>query len=346
MAGEHAGATLAVSRLQVVPGLEATGYQRHMLHADDRIWVEKNCYVDVVIEMLHALGLEPLAAMGFCAAVDFEGDNFTFFKPQHEELRVLFGVDVQEMNVWQPILTHATHHLAERKFISTEANAFWLPDTAGTDYRRNHVKTTIILADLDVEARHLGYFHNASYHELNGEDFVQLFRVDFAPDPTFLPLFAELVRIDRVVHRSAGELAELALTRLATHVARRPANNPVRRWGERFARDLPTLQERGLPHYHAWAFATTRQLGAAMELLALHLRWLSDVGRVRGLAPAADDIMTVSNGAKTFILKAARAVNSRKPLDAAPLFDEMATAWERGMGRVEEHLPQWGAVVG
>jgi hypothetical protein len=106
------------------------------------------------------------------------------------------------------------------------------------------------------------------------------------------------------------------------------------------------LQERGLPHYHAWAFATTRQLGAAMELLALHLRWLSEVGRVRGLAAAADDMMTVSNGAKTFILKAARAVNSRKPLDAAPLFDEMATAWERGMGRVEEHLPQWGAVAG
>jgi hypothetical protein len=327
-----------VSRLQVVPGLHADGYLRHTLHDEDRLWVEKNCYVDVFIEMLHALRLEPLAAMGFCAAIDFEGDNFTFFKPQHDELRDLFGVDVQEMNVWRPLLDHAREHLAAGKFISTEADSFWLPDTAGTDYRRNHVKTTIILADLDPEARRLGYFHNAGYYELGGEDFERTFRVGAAPDPLFLPLFAELVRIDRLIRRPAGELARRALSNLARHLDRRPAENPIRRFGVRFASDLPQLQEIGLQHYHAWAFATTRQLGAAMELLSAHLRWLGTVGGVGALEEPAAELFAVSETAKAFILKAARAVNSKKPLDVTATFDGMAQAWERGLAMMAQRV--------
>ena len=319
-----------MSGQKVLPALRAAGYVRHMLHAEDRLWVEKNCYVDVVIELLHALGLEPLAAMGFCAAVDFEGDNFTFFKPDHEELRQLYGVDFQELNVWRPLLEHAQEHLGAGKFISTEANSFWLPDTSGTDYRRNHVKTTIIIADVDAAAKHLGYFHNAGYHELGGEDFDRTFRVGAEPDATVLPLFAEMVRVDRLTCRPGAALAAIALERLAVHASRRPTANPVRRWGARFAAELPQLQERGLPYYHAWAFATTRQLGASMELLAAHLRWLADARPSASLTTAADEFQRLSGGAKTFILKAARAVNSRKPLDASATFDEMALAWERG----------------
>jgi hypothetical protein len=320
-----------MTQVRVLPGLEVSSYQRHMLHAEERLWVEKNCYIDVCIEMLHALGVEPLAALGFCAAIDFEGDNFTFFKPSHDEMRALFGVDFQELNVWLPLLDHARNHLAERKFISTEADSFHLPDTAGTDYRRNHVKTTIIMADLDVEQRRLGYFHNASYHALDGEDFDSVFRVGWPADPTRLPLFAELVRIDRLVRRPGAELAAMARTFLARHVAARPAGNPVERFRQRFERDLGWIQERGLDFYHVWAFATVRQLGAAMELLALHLRWLMEAGEGEGFGPAADDFQRLSTAAKTFILKAARAVNARRALDASAVFDEMAHAWEQGM---------------
>ena len=316
---------------------------RHTLHADDRLWVEKNCYVDVVIELIHALGLEPLAAMGFCAAVNFEGDNFTFFKPDHEELRQLYGVDFQEMNVWRPLLEHAQEHVGAGKFVSTEANSFWLPDTSGTDYRRNHVKTTIIIADVDAEAKHLGYFHNAGYHELGGEDFEKLFRVGTEPDLTFLPLFAEIVRVDRLKRHSSAELAAIALTRLAVHSSRRPLENPVRRWGARFATELPHLQERGLPYYHAWAFATTRQLGASMELLAAHLRWLAGERPSASLTTAADEFQRLSESAKTFILKAARAVNSGKPLDASGMFDEMAGSWERGLDALASGVAALGS---
>ncbi|MFI5229388.1 MAG: DUF1839 family protein [Gemmatimonadales bacterium] len=326
-----------MTRVRPLPHIAAAGYRRHMLHDPARTWIEKNCYVDVCIELLHALGLEPLAAMGATAAVDFEGDNFTFFKPLHNDLRSLYGVDVQELNVWRPIVEHAALHLGAGKFVSTEADAFFLPDTDGTDYRRNHVKTTIILADLDVEARRLGYFHNAGYYELAGDDFASLFRLDATPDPEFLPLFAELIRIDRVIRRPPEELARIARALLVEHLSRRPAENPMRAFERRFAADLPELQQRGMAHYHGWAFATVRQMGAAFELLALHLRWLAG-GSDGDIMSAALEFDRVSSAAKTLILKGARTVRPGRPVEASATFTEMADGWQAGMTALDRAL--------
>src|SRR5205823_9985424 len=107
------------------------------------------------------------------------------------------------------------------------------------------------------------------------------------------------------------ELRRRARGFLQRHFARRPGDNPVARFGQRFAADLPWLTERGLDFYHQWAFATVRQLGAAMELLQLHVQWLEDPS----LAPAAEAFAKISNTAKAFILKAARAVNAKRALD-------------------------------
>jgi hypothetical protein len=296
--------------------LDATAYRRHVLHADDRVWVEKNCYVDIWIETIHAVGCEPMAMLPFVVSLDFEGDQWTFFKPKHDELWELYGIDVQELNCWRPLLEHAQEHLGAGKLISTEADAWWLPDTSGTDYRRQHTKSTIVLNDLDAGARRLGYFHNAGYYLLEGEDFEKTF------EPPVMPFFAELVRIDRVVRRPQAELKAMSRPLLAKHLARRPVDNPVRRFGERFARELPDLQARGLAHYHAWAFATVRQLGAAAELMALYLRWID----AHPAAAAAYD--AISTGAKSFILKAARAVNSKKPFDPSAQFAEWAAAYD------------------
>ncbi len=251
-----------------------------MLHAETCTWLEKNCYVDIWIEVLHALGLEPRAILPFTVAIDFEGDQWTFFKPPHDELRELYGVDVQELNVWRPLIEHAVEHLAAGRLISTEADAFWLPDTSGTDYRRQHTKSTIVLADIDVEQQRLGYFHNAGYFELEGEDFVQTFRVGFPHDPTFMPLFAETVRFDAAGEACRRRTAGTARARCgaSTWRAYPPA---IRCRASRSASnaDLPLLQERGLAHYHAWAFATTRQLGASFELAASNLRWMQRTRR-------------------------------------------------------------------
>lgn len=330
-----------MSRIDVLSGLAANGYQRHRLHGEETVWTEKNCYGDIWIELLHALELEPLAMLPFTIAVDFEGDQWTFFKPSHAELYELYGVDVQELTVWRPLIEHAVEHLSAGKFISAEADAFWLPDTAGTDYRNKHTKTTIMLASLDLAARKLGYFHNAGYFELSGEDFTQLFRIGAGPDPAFLPLFAELVRVDKVRRRPPAELAAHSFELLRRHFERRPKTNPLRRFGERFARDLPELQASGLLHYHAWAFATIRQAGAAFDLAAANLRWQAGFGHA-DLAAAADCFDVIAQANKALILKGARAVNSGRPLDATPLFAEMEQAWDRGMTLVADCLSRTG----
>ena len=85
---------------QRVLTLDPTSYQRHRLHTQERNWAETNCYVDLWIELLHAWGFEPLAAMPFTLAIDFEGDQWTFFKFPLADLWELDGLDVQELAIW------------------------------------------------------------------------------------------------------------------------------------------------------------------------------------------------------------------------------------------------------
>jgi hypothetical protein len=312
--------------------LSAASYQRHALHADDKDWVEKNCYIDIWIEVLHAHGLDPMAVLPFTLAVDFEDDQWTFFKPPHVDLWELYGVDVQELTVWRPLLDHAVTHLGAGKLISTEANAFFLPDTKGTDYRTQHTKTTVVLHTIDVAARRLGYFHNAGYYELDGDDFVGLFRVGAAPDPAFLPLFAELVRVDRARSLEGAALRAQSGRLLRRALGLRPAANPVAKFAARFGEEIATLQTEGLARYHAWAFATIRQLGAAFELSALYLRWLeAQAGTGGRLAPAADAFASISAASKSLILKGAPAVNAKRAVDFQPLLAPAVEAWQRGM---------------
>jgi hypothetical protein len=309
----------------VLPGLTAAAHRPHVLHGAERTWVEKNCYTDLWIELLHALGLDPHACLAGVFGLDFEGDQWTFFKPPLSELRTLYGIAVQELTVWRPLLDHALEHMGAGKWLAVEVDAFWLPDTAGTDYRGAHTKTTIVLNEVDIDARRLGYFHNAGYHVLEGEDFERLFA------PTTLAPYAESIRIDRVVNREPEELRELSRRFFEDHLAWRPGSNPVLRFRDRFEVELPALRRSGLAHYHRWAFAGVRQWGAASELAALYLRWLQP-----DVPPwaAIDSFERIAQHGKTLILKAARAVNSGRALDARPMMDEMALAWKGGMSEL------------
>jgi hypothetical protein len=176
----------------------------------------------------------------------------------------------------------------------------------------------------------MGYFHNAAYYSLKDEDFVNTFRVGFPADATHMPFFAELIRVDRVIRRSEKELATLAWQLLHKHCDRRPLTNPIEKFKQRLAQDLPILHERGLQHYHAWAFASTRQVGAAFELAAKTLRWLESHGYAN-LESAAISFSEISNANKAFILKGARSVNAKRALDLAATFDSMSAAWTAGM---------------
>ena len=319
---------------RALPSVQVDGYVPHSLHTEHQVWPERNCYVDVWIELLHALELEPVAAMGSALAVDFEGDQWTFFKPPLGDLRVLYGVNVQELTVWRPLLDHAIEHLSAGKLISTEADAFWLPDTVGTDYQRKHTKTTIILNDVDLDNERLSYFHNTSYHSLDGEDFRGFFRLGAPQDPAHLPLYAELIRCDQLERHSSAELAQISTDLLRQAFCQRPRTNPLCRFGTHIVADFAVIQERGLAEYHAWAFATTRQCGAAFDLTAAHLRWLSEAGAINAL-PASESFNFIAQTCKAMILKAARAVSSRRPLDVNAMIEAMAQSWDSGMASVE-----------
>jgi len=319
------------SRCAALPQLDASGYLCDPLHAEGSVWHEKNCYVDVWIEIIHALGLESRAVMPFTLAVDFLGDQWVFFKPQHDDLYELYGIDVQELTVWKPLIDHAREHLAAGRLISTESDAFWLPDTAGTDYRSKHVKSTIVLNDIDLDRRRLGYFHNAGYHWLEGIDFERTFRLGEPFDPTFLPLYAEVVSVDRCVARPVDELRKMSRGLVAKYLSRRPASDPIERFRARFDLEVPVLQERGLDHYHAWAFACTRQLGAGFELAARSLRWIAEGNAEEELTVAAEAFDEIASLNKAFILKGARLVANRRSFTDGALFDSMSAAWLRGM---------------
>jgi hypothetical protein len=317
--------------------LDPASYARSGLHGESCTWVEKNCYIDVWIEVVHAVGLDPLAVLPVTLITDCDGDQWTFFKPSHEDLIALYGFGIQELNVWRPLVQHVAFHLDEGRLIFTEADSFYLPDTSGTDYRKNHVKSTIVCETIDVERRRLAYFHNAGYFQLEGEDFTRLFRVDEPPDPTYMPFFAELVKLDRIERHPPRELARRSREILARWFARRPATNPFRRYAPRLATDVEGLKKEGLNAYHAYAFATIRQYGANFELLSQYLRWL-DQHLPGGYERAAAHFHAISDGAKTLILKGARAVGGNKTVDFTAMIEESARSWDEGMSELAKSL--------
>ncbi len=322
----------------VLPGQSVENYITHALHTDKYAWVEKNCYIDVYIELIHALGMEPLAMLPFTLAVDFCGDQWTFFKPQLQEMRDLYGVNVQEMCFWRTLSEHCIEHLPNQRAISVEADAFWLPDTFGTDYRKQHTKTTIIIVKFDPDRQRLTYFHNASLHQLQDEDFRQIFKIGVESSADYLVPYAELIHLNRLEPGSTEQLLEKSTQLLRRYLQLIPNSNPVLIYAERFSRDLPLMQEKGIAYYHLWAFNNTRQLGAAFELAAAYLQWLTD-GGVNDFSPAIESFKKISSDNKALILKVARAVNSNRALDLQESFQNMAKDWEEGMSFLKKTLP-------
>ena len=154
-----------------VVGTDAEVYVPHAVHRPGRTYVETNCYTDVLIELLHARGYEPLAMLGINARMDFEGDQWTFFKPAPGDLELLYGIDIHEMQPYRALPDQIAEQLAAGRTMIVELDAWWLPDTAATSYRSEHVKTSVAVDAIDREAGWLRYFHNAGRYELSGEDY-------------------------------------------------------------------------------------------------------------------------------------------------------------------------------
>ncbi len=252
----------------------APSFVPHWLHGPDRCWPETNCYVDLWIELLASLGFCPEAALGFAITQDYERDQFTFSKFLAEDLRCLYGLETRELSIYHSVEQHASLHTAQGAVVLTEVDAFYLPDTAATTYRRNHSKTTIAIDAVDRDSQICSYFHNATRGVLVGEDYLGALRLkpEFGLMPDVLPPYVEVVR-----RCSSGpgyaSLRSAAHGLLAAHLARRPSRHPFSAWRLDFEEHVTMLLES--PHlFHDYAFHFPRMMGANFELLGSHLAWL------------------------------------------------------------------------
>ena len=312
------------SRRASIWNLDPASYVPSTLHSVDRAWRETNCYVDVWIELLHARGLPPEMAMAFTVATDFEGDQWTFYKPPLGDLDDLFGAIVQEFNPWDRIEEHVLEQARHGRMLIIDADPWWLPDTRGMTYHAGHGKTAIGIESIDLDAGTMNYFHGAGYFRLDGDDFRGVFRLDGAA-PEIMAPYCELVRWPVVRTPSTDDVIKL----LSKYVARVPTENPVVAMAKRFAEvDRAWLAARPMEDFHRWAFATLRQCGSAHEVAASFLRWLGAAANRPALTDAAPLFDAISTGAKAMQFKLARAINGKKTIDAEAMFGELATAWQ------------------
>ncbi|MBY0362928.1 MAG: DUF1839 family protein [Phreatobacter sp.] len=319
----------------IFPQLSAATYRRHGLHDAGRAWPETNCHTDLFIELLHTLGREPAAALGMTLAQDFEGDQFTFFKIPNGDLDALFGLDLQELSIYRPLVDHIEEQVARGRIVLVEVDAHFLPDTQGVTYRTDHSKTTIAVNRFDRTTASLGYFHNAGYFEMAGADVEHLLGFGAVATPV-LPAYTEFVKVIGP-GLSGRALKDAALARLAAHWARRPAQNPVRAYRAALQRHLDWLATQPPCSFHSYAFNTARQFGANIALLGDHLAWLRGQG-VAGLDGAVATCDAMANGMKTFQFLLARALARKKTEALAAALDETAGQYDRLMAELAKAL--------
>lgn len=285
-------------------GISPATWRSSALHGGDRIWPETNCYVDLWIELLPALGHPAEAALSFTVLQDFEGDHFTFFKFPLEDLQRLFGLSVQELPIFDSVEAQSMAQLRRGRPVLVEVDAFWLPD-AGDAYRKAHVKTSIAVIALDPRERRLGYFHGTGYYELAGADYDGLFH-----EPVVLFPYAEFVKRDGAA-LSGAALLEASVALLRGHFEHRPRRHPIREWRAALPAQLEGLARRGMDHFHLHAFNVPRQLGANFEMLGTYFDWLGARG-LDGLAPAAAASRHLAEAAKAVQFQLARMVHRRR----------------------------------
>lgn len=311
-------------------GHDPAAYEPHPLHAGGRTYDETNCYTDILIELLHARGDEPLAALGCTVRLDFEGDQWTFFKPHPTDLELLFGIDIHEMQPYRPLPDQIAEQIAGGQTLIVELDAWYLPDTATTSYRSEHVKTSVAVEAIDRAGERLRYYHNTSLHELEGEDYRGALRVGGSFSDDVLAPYTELVRFDAQRRLQGEPLREAARGLLRGHLDHRPASNPFTRFGERLVEDFPALLAGDAADYHAYAFATVRMIGAGFELCSSHAQWLLGADSTAACAAFA----RIVEGSKLLGFKLAR----RRAFDPKHAMDALAEAWHEATCALDDAL--------
>jgi Domain of unknown function (DUF1839) len=335
MADQRASRALAMS-IQAIQNPELLTSRTHALHNPTRTWVETNCYVDLLIEVLAGVGCDPVVALGFSLGIEFEGDQWSFLKYPIDDLRVAYGIDVSELALWQPLADHLVEQLGFGRLVVVEVDAFHLPDTHGTSYRTAHVKSSIAVTHIDPELRSLRYFHGAGHFTVTGEDYDGLLRLGNSARFTVdvLPPYAEIIKLDRGVVLAEADAKRVARQLANQHlVRRRSAEDSAQRFSERLSTDAQHLL-RDMASFHAYAFATVRQLGAASELA-------SNLFTLLEAPVSAERFASAARSCKTLQFKFARVAAGRS-LDLASAVDETMDCWLSAMASAQNTLNHAG----
>jgi hypothetical protein len=311
-----------VAEIRAIAATPAS-HPRHTLHAPDRAWPETNCYLDLWIGLLSAIGQDPRPVLGVAASLDWEADHVTFLKPCAADLFQLTGAVLHELALYDSTARQVASQVARGAVPLIEVDAFFLPDTEGAAYRERHTKTTIGIVAMDPDAGWIDYVHNAGLFRLSGDDFCGVLGV--APHPSLLFPYAELVRLPASPPAADQQRAH-ARACLRRFAATRQPGNPI----TRFAAALPALMTEaggdGLA-VHALCFNTARQLGSAFGLFSDHLSWLGAEWR---------EAAALADNAKTLQFQIARAARrGRDDPGIATLLEEMAGQWLRVMSEAD-----------
>lgn len=299
------------------------------LQAPDRNWPLANCYMDLWIGVLHHWGLDPTPCLPFTVAMDFEGDQFTFFKYPHEDLETLYGVVVHEISCYDTLERHTIEQLKRGRVVLAEVDGWYLPDTRATSYRMVHVKTTVGAIEIDPAERRLRYFHASGCHELYDEDYDGIFRRGghFSAQEDILPPFAELA-YRRWPALEGGAATKASLEMLQKHLRRRAGGNPFQLYAEVIGDHVRRLIDADEAFYHVYAFHVTRQVGSNFELLSSYLRWLETRGQpdLETMAEQADQLAV---SAKALQFRLARAAGRKRFDPCQDTLDGMAKTYDR-----------------
>ena len=321
--------------MTAIAGLDPAHYTPHPLHGEASVWPQTNCYADLWIGVLSALGLDPLPLLSFGLEADFEGDQWTFLKPSLGDLWTLYGIEVQELNLWDGFASHVQTQVKRGHMPLVEVDSFYLPDSVGTAYHTEHTKTTIGVNALNLAAGHMAYFHNSGYYALSGPDLRAVLRLDETPGGSHLLPYAEFAKLSRLRRLPLDCLRREAMAVARRHLERRPVHNPLTAFRASLAAGPTAAPNDPVAHYHKEAFATVRQLGAAFQMAAANVRWLDTDGALTDTVTAFDGL---SASAKALLFKMARAANSGKPLQYAASLDTMEADWQAGFDALAGRL--------
>ncbi len=299
----------------------------HPWHQGERVWSTTNSHLDVWIELLHTLDLDPAPLLLPTLCADFEGDQWTLTSIASGDLWACYGIVVEDLLVWRPLLAHVVEQLDRGNAVLVEVDAFHLPDLTGGSYEREHRKTVIAVTGYDRHAHRLRYIHGSVGAEVGGDDLDAL--VTAGIGSAQLPPRTQVVKLDRLVARTDAERAMIGAALARFHCTRLPSRNPVREFGDALRAHGAWLAGGDADHYQRWAFATLQQCGVAFELGADVCSWLAYHGEpvIDAVAP----LRLVSQAARALHQRLVRVSQSGRMPDVGHTVDDMAGAWDDAM---------------